>query len=137
MGFRNGSIGAALSVVLLVGGCSQSTAPELDLLDGRWLWVDATGGIAGMTITPASVGYTMTVEYSSQPGGPALFRVLRDGQLFSETTVERFGELKGTLRYRDPVLGWPEQEFELRGADTLLLVDGCCDGFAYRFERGE
>ena len=131
---------AAVVMLSLAAGCSQSTNPDLDSLDGRWSWVSATGGIAGTTITPSSVGYTMTIEYDSQGVGvPARFVVLRNGQLFAETTVERSGlpnAASGTLRYRDPVLGWPEQEFQLT-SDTLFLADGCCDGFSYRFKRAQ
>ncbi len=125
-------------VLTAIVGCAQPTTPEVDPLDGQWSWVDATGGIAGTTRTPATVGYTMAVEYRSQSSTPAQFRVFRDGQLFAETTVRRStasSVSSGTLVYRDPVLGWPEQLFELIAGDTLVLTDGCCDGFTYRFVR--
>lgn len=128
---------AALSAVLVVG-CSQSTSPEFDALNGRWSWVDSVGGIAGMTITPASAGYTMTVEFIGVGSSQARLRVLRDGALFGETTVERTGAAggqSGELNYANAVLGFAQQEFTITNGNTLVLEDGCCDGFSYRFQR--
>ena len=123
--------------VFAMTACSQSTEPGADPLDGSWEWIDASGGIAGTTRTPATEGYTMSVDHRAN-GGTARFLVFRNDSLFAETTVRRSASSsadQGTLVYGDPVLGWPEQEFEIR-ADTLVLRDGCCDGFTYRFHRG-
>lgn len=122
---------------LFVGGCSQATEAGADPLDGRWEWIDASGGIAGTTRTPVSEGYTMSIVHRAA-GTTARFQVFRNDSLFAETTVRRSeasSGTRGTLVYGDPVLGWPEQDFEIR-TDTLVLRDGCCDGFTYRFFRG-
>ena len=39
------------------------------------------------------------------------------------------------LRYSDPIFGFEEQEvgFDLEG--RLVLIDPCCDGFAYTWTR--
>lgn len=134
MGVRTVLVGAAF----VAGGCLHSTAPTFDALDGRWTWIDATGGIAGTTITPATAGYTMTVEISGLSSTTPRMRVLRNGQFFAETVVERAQGSStevGTLVYRDPIMGFDQQEYTLTGTDRLVLQDGCCDGFTYRFER--
>ncbi len=73
-------------------------------------------------------------------GGKA--ELYRDGQLWNETTFTlEVGRDGGSFPGRDVVLfaeslfgGWDEMGVELAGS-TLILADGCCDGFAYSFER--
>lgn len=133
-----GRWGSTALLAVLLAGCSQSTSTEFDALNGRWSWIDSVGGIAGMTITPASAGYTMTIEFIGVGSSQARLRVLRDGVLFGETTVERMGAaggLSGELNYANAVLGFAQQEFTITNGDTLVLQDGCCDGFSYRFQR--
>ena len=131
--YGRAGIAGALAMCVLAA-CSSTTSPEAHAIEGYWTWVRAFGGIAGMEITPQTTGYTMAVEFT---GGQA--RVLRNDTLFAETEVEirnaDAGGQRGTVVYRDPVLGWPEQEFQIGVGDTLTLVDGCCDGFAYTFAR--
>ena len=126
-------LGVLLAMCLLPA-CSSTTAPVAHAIEGHWTWIRAFGGIAGMEMTPQTAGYTMAIEFQGERA-----RVLRNDTLFSETTVEiRDADAsgrRGTVLYRDPVLGWPEQEFRLDVADTLTLTDGCCDGFVYTFAR--
>lgn len=73
-------------------------------------------------------------------GGKA--ELYRDGQLWNETTFTlEVGRDGGSFPGRDVVRfaeslfgGWDEMGVELAGS-TLILADGCCDGFAYSFER--
>ncbi len=114
-------------------GCSSSTGPEGSGLEGYWDWVRSFGGIAGTEVTPASAGYTMAIELAGDQ-----MIVYRDGAVRSRTTIEVRTDaagLTGTIAYADPVFGWPEQTFELQDRNTLLLADGCCDGFVYTFVR--
>ena len=113
--------------------CSGSpTVVEIDRLEGSWEWRSATGGIAGRTITPATEGYSLEVRFLS--GGKAA--LYRDGQLRNETTFTlEVGRDGGSFPGRDVVRfaeslfgGWDEMGVELAGS-TLILADGCCDGF--------
>ena len=116
-----------------LGGCSSPTDPAARAVEGRWEWVRAVGGIAGAERTPATEGYSMTMEFGSNWA-----RVFRDDTLFAETAVEIRSEdasgQTGTVAYQDPILGWPEQSYRVE-ADSLTLADGCCDGFVYTFRR--
>jgi len=96
------------------------------------------GGIAGLVITPDSVGYTTTIEYHSTSSMTADFWVFRDDTLLASTTLERregVSQAEGELRYVKPVLGMDTQTYRLVGADSLILNDACCDGFTYTFRR--
>jgi hypothetical protein len=120
-------------------GCSSGfSGPELEGIYGTWDWIRAVGGIAGREITPESEGYTMTVRFLDDN----VAELERDGQLQVRTRfVLLLGEGFGgevapdLIRYDSPLLGWEEQSIGLDGADRLILIDDCCDGFTYEFMR--
>lgn len=58
---------ALLSVTLLACSSSSTETPPTPLgpYDGTWKWVQTDGGIAGMTYTPKSEGYTCTLQIST------------------------------------------------------------------------
>ena len=53
-------------VVLFIAltGCEEDPTPAENTIIGKWRWVSSTGGIAGVTITPASEGYIMFIEFT-------------------------------------------------------------------------
>lgn len=129
----------ALAALLFTAACaaSQLTGPSEDL-PGSWEWVRSEGGIAGGTRTPASEGFTMRLEFDAD-GTVELFR---DGQRVGATTWSvAIGDESSShgavpvVRYADALLGFPEQAVRFTTRDTLVLVDACCDGFAYTFVR--
>ncbi len=127
----------ALSVLtgMIFAGCGDPSGPnDLDGLIGSWAWVESSGGIAGMTYTPSSTGETITLRFVSEQ----MVELIRDGRLersvrFATAPLEESGGF--SVAYDEPLFGWDTQTGRLLGADTLLLADGCCDGFEYRFER--
>jgi hypothetical protein len=126
-----------VTVVAVVTGCgSEVTEPDVlaDLL-GAWVWLDASGGIAGTTRSPASEGYGLTLHFSDTGG----VELLRDGVTQVRTGFTYFdghdGDSDGTLRYDEPLFGFESSVFELISGDTLLLIDPCCDGFVRRWVR--
>jgi hypothetical protein len=129
--------GVALGLALASGACaSSSTGVEEGELEGRWEWRSASGGIAGRTITPASEGYTMELRFDDDEVG-----LYRGGALQRTAeyrlTIGREGSFPGqtVIRFDPALLGWEEMSVDLSDDDTLLLVDGCCDGYAYTFAR--
>lgn len=128
-------------VALAAAACASSdpTRVEEARLVGRWSWVEATGGIAGQTRTPASTGTLREV------------RLLADGRAELHENGERVrttryelgvGASDGSFAGRDVVRwdtsllgGWDEQGVVFPHPDTLLLADGCCDGFVWTFAR--
>jgi len=125
-------------VVVLVGspsGCEVSTIlPAEGPLVGEWSWVEATGGIAGVTITPASTGQTIVLRFDDER-----VELVRNDEL--ERTVEYRAVTKPDgsgleLTYDGPLLtGFESQTASLPEEDVLILTDPCCDGYEYRFER--
>ena len=107
-------------------------------LFGTWEWVEAEGGIAGSVITPETEGFTRRLLIT-RPNRIELFRngvserVASFELLPAQDLVDEF--VSPRLRYSDPIFGFEEQEvgFDLEG--RLILIDPCCDGFAYTWTR--
>ena len=136
----------AFLVFLVSAACSSDpTAPEADGLPqglfGTWSWVRATGGIAGVTQTPDTEGYTKTITFTA----PNQVQVFRNGVLEIATTFE-FVPATGDgseaqsarLLYSEPLTGFDEQGVDITtegGLILLVLTDPCCDGFTYEWRR--
>ncbi len=125
-----------LSILAVVGGtaCGDPVVPStVELLDGSWTWVESSGGIAGGTRTPASTCETMSLRFL----GTDSVEVIRNGAVQGATTYRlrsSDGGATTVIDYAQGIFGFDSQELSLT-LDVLLLIDGCCDGYAYRFER--
>ena len=125
-----------LSILAVVAGtgCGGPLGPTtVELLDGSWTWVESSGGIAGGTLTPASTGETMTLRFF----GADSVELTRDGVLAGTTTYQLLSSDDGgatVIEYAQSLLGFASQELDV-GDEELILRDGCCDGFVYRFQR--
>lgn len=130
------SVGA-LSVMtgMAMMGCGEITAPDIgEGIIGRWTWVESTGGIAGLTRTPASTGETRSLRFDG-----SFAESFRDGELQRRDgySLNRIGGTEGfQIIYHGPLAPFASQAVELR-ADTLVLIDPCCDGFTSRYERSK
>jgi hypothetical protein len=112
--------------------CSTPVEPPPDSLFGVWEWVRADGGIAGVTLTPETEGFTLQLRITR----PDRIQLDRDGVAEVVTSFELIPS-SGTdfpfparLRYEEPILGQEEHELRLSEGE-LVLTDPCCDGFAY------
>ncbi len=126
--YRFGVLAAVCGALL--SGCSSPVEPPPDSLFGVWEWVRAEGGIAGVTLTPETEGYTLQLRITR----PDRIQLDRDGVVEVVTRFELIPS-SGTgfpqrLRYDEPILGQEEHELRLSEGE-LILTDPCCDGFAY------
>ena len=125
--YRFGVLAAVCGALL--SGCSSPVEPPPDSLFGVWEWVRAEGGIAGVTLTPETEGYTLQLRITR----PDRIQLDRDGVAEVVTRFELIPS-SGTdfprLRYDEPILGQEEHELTLSEGE-LVLTDPCCDGFAY------
>ena len=125
-----------LVLVAGLGGCSSSTDSDSDPLIGDWAWVRSTGGIAGLTLTPASEGYTVVLRFSSD-GRAEWWRdgVLTQGTTYQATRQASSGAETWAVTYAVPLSGFAAQTATFPSASELVLTDPCCDGFVFEFER--
>ncbi len=125
--YRFGVLAAVCGALL--PGCSSPVEPPPDSLFGVWEWVRAEGGVAGVTLTPETEGFTLQLRITR----PDSIQLDRDGVAEIVTRFELIPS-SGTdfprLRYDEPILGQEEHELRLSEGE-LILTDPCCDGFAY------
>ncbi|AYA37131.1 hypothetical protein D3Y59_08745 [Hymenobacter oligotrophus] len=125
-----------LSAVLLLAGCStdRDVAPLDAQLQGSWRWVQTTGGIAGVRLTPANTGYQEEIRFESNGS----FYRLRDGKVIDSDTYSLFftsapadNRTPNLIRYGKNSLG---QSFEIT-ENRLTLYDEAADGYISQYER--
>jgi len=122
-------------LVMVLAGCGLTTEPDLeDQLVGNWIWIDSTGGIAGVTLTTETEGYVESLSfYASRE-----VELFRDGVSQARTDFTRFvGDDGGSdfIEYGEGLFGFSSATVVLIPGDTLLLIDPCCDGFMRRWLR--
>lgn len=125
--YRFGVLAAVCGALL--PGCSSPIEPPPDSLFGVWEWVRAEGGVAGVTLTPETEGFTLQLRITR----PDRIQLDRDGVAEVVTRFELIpssGSVFPRLRYDEPILDQEEHELRLSEAG-LVLTDPCCDGFAY------
>ncbi|MEN8145556.1 MAG: hypothetical protein ABFS14_11460 [Gemmatimonadota bacterium] len=113
----------------LLPGCSRPVEPPPDSLFGVWEWVRAEGGVAGVTLTPETEGFSLQLRITR----PDSIQLDRDGVAEVVTRFELIsssGSVFPRLRYDEPILDQEEHELRL-SEGGLVLTDPCCDGFAY------
>jgi hypothetical protein len=101
----------------------------------KWDWVKSVGGIAGMTITPATAGYTEQRIY--RPDGTMSVR--RNGAPFLSTTYTITHEKTDFSEKEEDVIRYEDQSIQpqimrLEG-DSLHLTDLCYDCFGHTYTR--
>ena len=133
-------------VIAVIGPLACSSDPTVPLnalpeaLFDNWSWTVASGGIAGVSITPESEGYTMTLVFTA-PNQVSLFR---DGVAQASTTFDFVpgvndvsATLSAQLLYAEGLPGFfQEQWVRIDEVGDLVLSDPCCDGFTYGWSRG-
>jgi hypothetical protein len=119
---------------LVLGACtSASTDPDADLLSGNYEWVRSSGGIAGVTMTPASENYRVRFSFSGNQ-----VTAFRNDSLKATSTVTVRGD---EVTYQPSISvfvfdgGIDVQTIRKLPGDTIALADPCCDRFEHVFVR--
>jgi hypothetical protein len=117
---------------LMIGSCStDKNVPEYQAILGKWNWIDSTGGIAGMTLTPKSTGKTIQLEISK-----TIIKKFVDGKLESSQTYKIeigpsiFGGEKPMIVYEND----SKSSFEIKN-NQLFLNEECNDCFLSKYEK--
>ncbi len=117
--------------------CSEGPRPCIpDTLYGSWYWLKSVGGIAGMTHTPMSVGYTQKIVLSRDN----VIRFYKNDSLvimcpfdvYYITTSEN--DSTPAIHYFDTRKAI-DQTINFATADTLILNDMCIDCFSNTYVR--
>jgi len=144
----------AISFLILFPVCTYSQNQTLeidsinDLLLGKWTWSYSYGGIAGITITPESEGYTKSLIFENdslyKQSDSLLF------YLFKNDTLIKVGKTKiraDSIQYPDTTIYiyriyediLNNQDVHIYVVDflqdTLSLMEDCMDCFNHYYER--
>ncbi|WP_366187418.1 hypothetical protein [Flavobacterium ovatum] len=116
----------------LIGSCSTDrNVPQYQAVFGKWNWIESTGGIAGMPLTPQSTGNTIQLEITKTTIGKYV-----DGKLESEQTYtiqiepSIFGGEKPMIIYEND----SKSSFEIKN-NQLFLNEECNDCFLSTYQK--
>lgn len=126
-------------VLMILTSCSsenpQSSAQKA--LEGRWNWVQSSGGFAGTTTTPESTNQVIYIEFSG-----STFKKYINGKLASDHTFEIktdksiFGGEKPMLVSTSQIKYFSPMSFEIKD-DKLYLNEECYDCFGSVYVRAK
>lgn len=123
-----------LLAVIFISGCElYSGEPNNIVLVGKWEWLQSTGGIGGITYTPATTGYTRTLIINEDKS----FKLLRSGKVQYSGRYDLKKDRGGVMiQYNIPQdIFIPDQFVTFRSADTLVLRDECLDCFSSTYKK--
>jgi len=116
-------------LVLINASCKKDEPVDENShpLYGKWEWVSSFGGIAGQKITPASEGYTVTVEFAQ---ANQYFYYKNDTLTRTDTYTIKETENSNMFDYiieYGSSQSYPDQYMDFPYPDTLRLIDNCFD----------
>lgn len=128
------SVVIALIIFSSVSSCNKGGLPQPDSIIGKWRWVKSVGGIAGLTITPQTSGYTLTHEFKAD----STIKILKNDSLITDTRFSitrnyKYGDNQNinVLKIADS----HQMEFHIKN-DTLFTNDiFISDGFGSAFVK--
>lgn len=129
-------------VLLLLFACKKKTdfpSKDLENIIGEWEWEEASGGFAGVTVTPASEGYTESLLFQ-QNGEFVKYRDSLEYQNYFFWITEGSSIFSAEPAYL-LLLGSRDQatinftySIDLDG-DILYLNEECNDCFRFKYRR--
>ena len=128
---------AVAALVLLASACSKQVLQKNGTrsgLQGRWDWVEATGGLIGHRITPATQGFSATVKFKND----SVYMYRND----TLQQADRYTIIKKRTIYSTDSLevlhfaaaGYDRVIMRLK-QDTLVLADNYYDGYSWLYVK--
>ena len=118
-----------LLIIVINTGCKKDKNEDENSnpLFGKWEWVTSSGGIAGQIITPGSVGYTVTLEYTAN-GQYYYYKndTLTISDIYTIKATTNNNPFDYIIEYGDSN-SYPDQFLNLPENNTLRLIDNCLD----------
>jgi hypothetical protein len=126
-----------IAFIFLSSCVKEMQVPHSNLkkIFGKWQWVSSTGGLAGKTITPASEGYSLRVEFRTN----GIYRKYKSDTLAEQKKFSFSPET--SIHHHKPVWtvsfdeGSPKMAISFSGPDTLILDEQVFDGFEHVYSR--
>jgi len=126
---------AVILGVLFFPGCKKSGSSEYSQLYHPWEWVRSSGGIAGVIMTPASEGYTQSIDFEEN-GTYTKYRnnlVVSSGTFTISSAVSMLDQQEYDMVVFDD--GSPPQAITNISDNGLTLREDCTDCFTHTYQR--
>jgi hypothetical protein len=117
---------AVILVSIIIGCTENSVESQPQGLTGSWEWVQSSGGFAGWTLSPDSVGFNLYYEFRSDS---TVSQWQNDSLIFES----KFSVYQNTLTIEGRDIGFT---WQITG-DSLILRDQCIDCFVHIYKRGD
>ncbi len=127
---------AVVMVVLLVQpGCKKVGQSSGSMLTYSWQWVRSVGGIAGVTQTPQSEGYTQAIDFDEN-GSYTKYRDNINVASGTFTVTRAESQLDGQ-QYDMVTLddGSEPMAVTMLSESQLILREDCFDCFTHTYQR--
>ncbi|MGE5480698.1 MAG: hypothetical protein ACM3U1_09770 [Chloroflexota bacterium] len=148
-------IAAAIFIAFFIlPGCTDETIPtnpgnkdheQLDPIVGKWEWIQTTGGIAGVYLTPQNTNETRIMTLSGAGEYTSIINGVADGKTkYYEIKREMSWLLNSMADYivfydkKPPAtpINYVKTIYQYSPRkDTLYLIEEAADGFNYAFRR--
>jgi len=121
-----------LILVTLVFSCQKTDNcdPNSPSLIGSWTWIKSIGGIAGVTITPATTGKSIKINFSAD----SIYRMYLNDSLVIESKFR----LAYMNQERIPYLkfdGFASLYFGFTDCNNLITGEIAADGYSSYYKR--
>jgi hypothetical protein len=122
-------------IILTSCGSEDINASKRKSLEGKWIWVQSSGGFAGKTETPESTNQVIYIEFSGNSLKKYVNGTLSADNTFVIKTQESiFGGKKSMIVSDNPDKYFVALSFEIEG-NKLYLSEECYDCFGSKYER--
>lgn len=122
-----------LVIIVFASFCSKDDEPKIATeLIGSWIWIESSGGIAGVTSTPETTGNEITIEFTSEK-----YTKYINGVVDIEMTykIENGNTIRKTENtYLIIYENERKQSIELIG-NKLILFDECYDCYQNEYVK--
>jgi hypothetical protein len=134
------------ALIVVISSCRKEISlpdESLSKLFGSWEWVQTSGGFADTLVTPATEGYTQSVDFSSK----GIYKIYRNGTLqdklkftLSQGNSIFHDSTANLITYENTGLGTTDEDYikqsiRFGGEDTLFLYEECWDCYSYIYIR--
>lgn len=124
-------------IILASCGSEDFNASKRKSLEGKWNWVQSSGGFAGTTNTPESSNQVIYLEFSGNSFKKYINgKISADYTFVIKTQKSIFGDEKPMIVSDNPDKYFVAMSFEIQG-DKLYLSEECYDCFGSVYVRSK
>jgi hypothetical protein len=130
-----------ISILILLSFAESQAQSNAKKLIGKWNWIEASGGITGDVVTPATQGKKIRIEFTTKGtyreweneklvyANPFKVEKAKTSSIEKAVELIKYGSKSNQMQQRI------SERFEFKGRDTLILIQDCPDCFTSKYVR--